>query len=366
MDSTLTPTTPARTTGNNAPASTEWMGSLWAAIEAAMVESLQTPDEDLVGASWGDARSLVTEFALRPAKRIRPMLTVIGHQLATGVSDLSPDALRGGVAVELLHTFLLIHDDVADRAETRRAKPSLHKALGAGRAGDNLAIVLGDHLFARSVEVMLRAGSRFSVEATLSLLQACRFTAAGQLLDLQLVSTPLPKVTLFQALKVAHLKTARYSFIAPLVCGAILGGGSAELKLGLERIGRHAGLAFQLQDDLLGLFGIDATLGKSGAADYCEGKKTFPVVAAFARADARARARLERLWARQDRGPDAIASARLEVERLGGREATERVIARSIRAAERVLDSLPAPEVPRLRLKMLLSHLTHPNHRKCL
>ena len=90
-------------------------------------------------------------------------------------------------------------------------------------------------------------------------------------------------------------------FVAPLVCGAMLGGAPAQLIHVLKRAGRQAGLAYQLRDDLIGLFGDDRLAGKDGGGDYLEGKRTFPVIAAWTRATPEGRAELEALW----RAPDA-------------------------------------------------------------
>jgi geranylgeranyl diphosphate synthase type I len=322
-------------------------------LEAALKGSLELRDERSLDPLWTAARAQVDAYALRPGKRVRPLLSLIGYGLATGSADLGEAAIRTAAALELLHTFLLIHDDVADRAPSRRGGPSLQRVLADGKPGEDLAIVMGDHLFARSMELMLQTGSPHALEAALQVLSACRMTAAGQLLDLQFSRAPLAEVTLFQTLKVANLKTARYGFVAPLVCGAILGGASAELRESLERIGRYAGVAFQLRDDLIGLFGDERASGKSCASDFFEGKRTFPLIAAYTRADDEGRRELERLWDLPHKTETDLHRARFAVEHHGGRRATERVIRRLTRAANRALSTLPAagPALP------LLDHL---------
>lgn len=323
-------------------------------LEAALEAALRLDDERALDPRWSQALAEVRAYALRPAKRVRPALLELGWALAGGRPAAAPGVLRFGVALELLHTFMLVHDDVADRAETRRGGAALHCVLGRGRQGEDLAIVAGDHLFARSVELMLGCGLPAAPVAAQYMMAVCRHTAAGQYLDLQLSSSPLASVTLFQAMKVAQLKTARYGFVAPLVCGALLGGAPSSLKDALERIGRQAGVAFQLRDDLIGLFGDERLTGKSAAGDYLEGKRTFPVIAAWHRADARERLLLEDLWAHPR--PDRVAEARARVERLGGKAATERVVARATRAAQKALRALPEGEA-RAGLDQLLARL---------
>ncbi|MBL8919366.1 MAG: polyprenyl synthetase family protein [Myxococcaceae bacterium] len=313
-------------------------------FERVLADLLVLPDEAGVDPRWSRAMVELRAYALRPAKRVRPTLLVAGWALATrGLSRGVPrEVLEFAAGLELLHTFMLVHDDVADRAATRRGGPTLHRVLASGQGGDDLAIVVGDHVYARAVEVMLGSGLPACAKATQYMMAICRHTAAGQYLDLDLSRTPLAEVTVFQTLKVANLKTARYGFVAPLVAGAMLGGADGALLEQLERVGRQVGLAFQLRDDLIGLFGDDTVAGKAGGGDFVEGKRTFPVIAAWTRADAAGREALEQLWDAQPRDDAALARARALVNAWGGAEATERAIERMTRSARRVLAQLPA------------------------
>lgn len=328
-------------------------------LERRLAAALWLEDERHIDPVWSRALVELRSYALRPAKRVRPTLLAVGWALATGeLAQGVPDGVRQfGAGLELLHTFMLVHDDVADRAPARRGGPSLHRLLGPDKAGEDLAVVLGDHLYARALELMLGSGLPGSAQATRYFLGVCRHTAAGQYLDLELSRAPLSEVSLFQALKVATLKTAKYGFVAPLVAGAMLGGGSPQLIDALERVGRPAGLAFQLEDDLLGLFGDDAVAGKDGGGDYAEGKRTFPVIAAWTRADALGRRRLEALWARADRTGPALAEARHEVQRHGGVAATRRVITRITRQAARAAQALPGDPLAKALLQALVEKL---------
>jgi geranylgeranyl diphosphate synthase type I len=204
---------------------------------------------------------------------------------------------------------------------------------------------------------MLTSGLPSSVKATQYMMAICRHTAAGQYLDLDLGRARLDEVTLFQTLKVAHLKTAKYGFVAPLVAGAMLGGGSPELLEALERVGRQVGMAFQLRDDLIGLFGDDRVAGKDGGGDYVEGKRTFPVIAAWTRADDEGRAQLEALWAQPNKTAAHLEAARKLVKHHGGDQATERVIARMTRGARKSLALLPSANGSRALLDALMARL---------
>lgn len=329
-------------------------------LEEALATTLELEDESGLGPQWAQASAQVREYVLRGGKRFRPALLVMGYRAARGGGELPRGVTDFAAALELLHAFLLVHDDVADRAATRRGGPALHHVMTPeqdARLGEQLAVVAGDHLYSRALEVMLGTGLPASAEATRYLLGICRHTAAGQYLDLTLSRAPLSKVTLFETLRVAQLKTARYGFVAPLVCGAMLGGADASLLDALSRAGRHAGIAFQLRDDLIGLFGDDRVAGKAGAADYFEGKRSFPVIAAWTRADEAGRAELEALWDAPHKDDTSLAQARAALVSSGGRAATERVIDRCARAASRALTALPGPA--RLQLELAFEHLFH-------
>lgn len=330
---------------------------LGADLERALIELLDLPDESEIDPVWTSARERVVDYVLRPGKRVRAALLVAGYTLASN-RPATESVHRFAAALELLHTFMLVHDDVADRAELRRGKRALHHVLGSGRHGESLAVVAGDHLFARAIEAMLESGAPHAADAVTWLLASCRLTAAGQYLDLSLARTPIDEVRPSQILRVAQLKTARYGFVAPLVCGAMLGGGDTSLLRSLERVGRNAGLAYQLRDDLLGLFGDPSRSGKAGDGDFVEGKRTFPLIAAWTRADETGRERLARLWALEEKDGDALALARAEIERWGGRAATERAISRCTRRARRAIATLPAGS-SRTLLDAIVSRLEH-------
>ena len=338
-----------------------WLGHVQSLLEGRLAGLLELPDEQGLDPRWSEALVHAREYALRPAKRLRPALVAIGHGLATGHAEVPDELWTFAAAFEILHTFLLIHDDVADRADRRRGRAALHRLLAEGRLGEDLAIVVGDHLFARAIEAMLSTGLPGSARAVRHYLGICRHTAAGQYLDLDLTRAPLSEVTLFQTLRVAVLKTARYGFVAPLVCGAMLGGAARGLLEALDRAGRQIGLAYQLRDDLLGLFGDAQVAGKSTDGDFVQGKRTFPVVAAYTRAPAAIRAEMDALWA-DPTGPVALARARTLVAAHGGVAATERVIERCTRSARRGLASLPHGGGFRDLLDSLVLTLSH---RRC-
>jgi len=335
------------------PTPEHWLEHVRARIEPVLVDLLAPCVDEVLDPRWERAMRETRLYAARPAKRLRPALLLLAYELA-GRRIEDPRVVRFAAAVELLHTFLLIHDDVADRADTRRGAAALHRVLARGRKGEQLAVVAGDHLFACAVEAMLASGLPHATAATTFYLRVCRQTAVGQYLDLDVTRAPLGAVTLFQTMRIALLKTARYGFVAPLVVGAQLAGAGATTALLLERLGRSLGLAFQLRDDLIGLFGDAACAGKPTDGDFLQRKATFPVVAAYTRAPAAARHELEAIWGSADDDAGACDRVRRFVEEHGGRRATESAVRRASASARRTLARLQAPAEARERLDHLI------------
>ncbi|MBI2034576.1 MAG: polyprenyl synthetase family protein, partial [Candidatus Levybacteria bacterium] len=192
-------------------------------------------------------------------------------------------------AHEIFHTAILAHDDVIDQSATRRGKPSLHKAIGDNHYGVSQAISLGDAGFFLAMKII--AESKFSESVKNKALRiftdSMLDTAVGEMLDVALPKEKNLKEK--DVLKIAMLKTARYSFAAPLTLGAKLNHPEGELDLhlpaSLDRFGINLGIAFQIQDDILGIFGDEKETGKSVQSDISEGKITFLLTHALKHAD---------------------------------------------------------------------------------
>lgn len=305
-------------------------------FEAALEQWLSAEDEARGGLIWKQAQRHVRELALRPAKRLRPKLLQLGYELVSGQTPPA-ELSRFAAGLELLHTFMLIHDDVADRSPLRRGGPALHTTLRAHGPGEDLAVVAGDHLFARALELMLSTQVAGAARATQYYLGICRHTAVGQYLDLSLASRPLSAVSPLEAIRVADLKTAKYSFGAPLACGAMLAGASEREASSLERMGRFAGLAFQFRDDLNGIFGETEAEGKPGEGDLLGAKKTFPLIVAWRRASRTERELLNRLGPALTR--EECARVKEIVLAREGVRLTERAIGRTLNASLRSLQA---------------------------
>ena len=215
----------------------------------------------------------LAHFNAGGGKRVRPILALLGCE---AVGSIPHRALAAGCAIELFQSAALIHDDIADKSELRRGEPCLHISEGTG-----LAINAGDAALVEAFCAILNdkdldAPTRLSVLSTFADMQ--RRTLEGQALDLGWVRDGRWDLTENDYRAMATLKTAHYSCASPLVIGAICGGGTAGQITALESFGLDAGLAFQIQDDLLNLTGNPETQGKDYLSDITEGKRTLPVL----------------------------------------------------------------------------------------
>ena len=215
-------------------------------------------------------------FYATGGKRVRPALVLLATQAVHGDVEA---ALPVACAIEDFQSAALIHDDIADKSEMRRGEPCLYRRLGTG-----LAINVGDAALVHTIGRICH-GNAYDETTRLRLIDALismqERTLEGQALDLGWTQENRWDITPDEYLFMATSKTAYYSAAYPLLCGAIVGGGTAEQRSALEAFGLKAGLAFQLQDDLLNLVGDAKTQGKDFRSDITEGKRTLLVVKAI-------------------------------------------------------------------------------------
>ena len=223
--------------------------------------------------------------ATRGGRGVRPHLLRVAYTSLGGTDEVACAHLAE--AVELLHAAFVVHDDVIDHDDVRRGRPNVSGTFTA-RAGDAGASRAAARGYGRAAGILagdlaLVAATRsFAtvpaepavVDALLELLdRTVALSAAGELRDVRL-ALDVDEPSVADALVVAELKTAAYSFSLPLSAGALLAGAAPHVVTTLDRVGRLVGTAFQLQDDLLGVFGDEATTGKSVLSDLREGKMT--------------------------------------------------------------------------------------------
>ncbi len=302
----------------------------------------------LFGSLWHELDRLAVG-----GKRVRPLLLLHTHRLLGGTDEAS--ALRAGLALELLHTAFLIHDDVLDRDLERRGRPNItgHFATVARQAGrpevqaiawgEANALLAGDLLLTAALrEIALLPVDADTRSRVLDAFDAgIAAAAAGEQADIAF-GLGLHRPDLDSITRMMRQKTASYSFQAPLQIAAILAGAPALHTEVLREIGRALGLVFQMRDDLLGVFGDPTVTGKSTVGDLREGKHTMLI----AHADGSPHwERVSAAWGDPDLDESGAAILRRALERSGARRAVEDLIdAEAGRAARLIAEStLPGP-----------------------
>lgn len=209
-------------------------------------------------------------------KKVRGALTNLGYRLAGGGD--SKAILRASCGIELLHDFLLIHDDIVDNDVTRHGRPTVHQKYSKNRGqrfGVANAIIIGDISAFLGYDLIAQSAfpAERKIEALTRLNDLLLKTAYGEMLDIEFDFKT--KVSWEDILKVRTYKTAYYTFVMPLTVGAVLGNADGKTIEAIEKYGVPVGLAFQLADDILGVFGDPSRTGKSNESDIREGKKTL-------------------------------------------------------------------------------------------
>ncbi|WP_246159374.1 polyprenyl synthetase family protein [Nocardioides antri] len=285
-----------------------------------------------------DASRLVAEgrASVTGGKRFRAAFCAWGFRAAAREEHDERAVLRAAASLELLHASALVHDDLMDASDTRRGRPATHRGFAVlhgeqswpgdpDQYGAAAAILLGDLLLSWSDELLRRCGLPWDrVGPALDVLDLCRSEViAGQFLDVSVQARG--RATVADAMTVLRYKSAKYSIERPLHVGAALAGAGPETLAALTAFGLPLGEAFQLRDDLLGVFGDPATTGKPAGDDLVEGKRTVLVALALDSAPA---ADAERLDAALGTALDEreVAELRGIIDRSGAHAQVETMI----------------------------------------
>jgi len=268
------------------------LGALKIAIDAELKNQFDIAIKEARGNDIfvADCLKYAKEIVLAGGKRIRGALLCQAYFGAGGKEKNK--ILKIAAAIEMVHLFLLVHDDVIDRGNLRHGKKTLHRLLAEKKAaeasieasihyGDSVAIIVGEMLYAIANKTMAESGFKSDILVrTLSSLQSIvATTIIGQSQDLEI--SYKNNATEKKVLSMYENKTARYTIEGPLHLGAILAGCNDQKKLNsLSRYAIPLGIAFQIQDDILGIFGDEKKIGKSAASDIEEGKQSLLVVKA--------------------------------------------------------------------------------------
>ncbi|MFH0755007.1 MAG: polyprenyl synthetase family protein [Candidatus Omnitrophota bacterium] len=233
----------------------------------------------------------IREFSLREGKRIRPILLILSYQGYLPKGKRTPPSLfHASTCIEFLHNFMLIHDDIIDCSNLRRGKPTMHRLLehatpctNQHKLGTDLAIIAGDIVYALAIDAFLsiKENPVRKERALKYFIQTAAFTALGEFVDTLHGVDALKNITEKDVFLNYSLKTARYTFNCPLVTGAILAGAPEREIKHLAEFGLSIGQAFQIQDDIIGIFQTEQEIGKSILSDLEEQKKTLLIVHAF-------------------------------------------------------------------------------------
>ncbi len=207
-------------------------------------------------------------------KRIRGFLVKAGFDLVSPKEN--KDIFKVAAAIEIMHTAILVHDDIIDKSPLRRGQPTVYKTFGGDHYGISQAISVGDAGFFLAVQLVSESSflPELKTEAIRCFVRGMKITTLGELLDVTL-SQKKSKKRESDVISITLLKTAQYTFISPLQIGAILGGAKGEVLTKISDFGKNIGISFQIQDDILGVFGEEKIVGKSVFSDIEEGKNTL-------------------------------------------------------------------------------------------
>ncbi len=265
-------------------------------------------------------------------KKLRPALVILSTE---SVGGRSQDALKTAASMELIHTFSLIHDDIMDKDEMRRGKPSVHTIWG-----EPMAILAGDTLFSKAFETVLETDTtnidpKRVVDALKTVVDSCIKICEGQALDIGFEGKL--DVSEEEYMNMIYKKTAAL-IAAATKAGAILGGGTEEQIEALSEYGRLIGLAFQIQDDYLDVVSYEEDIGKPVGSDIVEGKMTLMVVHALANASKEDKERLISIL--EANNEDLIDDAIGIFNKYGSIEYTRNIALGNVKTAKELLNVL--------------------------
>ena len=270
-------------------------------------------------------------------KRLRPVLVVLASEMVGGNIN---DSLYAAIAVELLHNFTLVHDDIMDQDDLRRGRVTVHK-----KWNESVAILSGDGLLALAYESLLRIRSPqiqlISTYFTQALLEVCE----GQALDSEFENRE--QVGLNEYFLMIEKKTAKL-FAMSCQIGALCGGGSLEEAEKLSGFGGLLGRAFQIQDDLLDITSDEKILGKNFGSDIRQGKKTYLLLHALNNADRNDRARIHEILNFRKAGEAQAQEIQQIFKRSGTIDTAKQEISNALELARESLNSFSESNARRI------------------
>jgi len=309
----------------------------------------------------------LSSLGLSGGKRIRPYIIMLTYQGLT--DDPVESILPIAVSQELLHLAMLIHDDIVDRDSIRYGVPNISGRYEEYYSpflkdpderrhfADGSALIAGDLIISSAYAYVL--GSNLKAEkkslAQRILTDAIFNVTAGQLLDTEATFRPFSDS---DALKISMYKTATYSFIGPLTIAARLAGATAMTIDSLTQLGRYLGIAYQVTDDVLGVFGDETTTGKSASGDLREGKHTYLIEQFYLLADSEQRTKFNALFGKGDLTSQEAEILRTLLIATGARQRAEELAVEYAQKAQQILANIGLKEPQKRALSELIDLCT--------
>ena len=282
-------------------------------------------------------------------KRIRPLLVLLGCDLFDGPTD---DAVWPALGIEVFHNFTLLHDDIMDLAPLRRNQPTVHKKWNS-----NIAILSGDAMFVKSCQLMART-RKDAIPGVLDLfwktaLEVCE----GQQFDMNFETEAV--VSLPKYIRMITLKTA-VLLGCSLQTGAIIAGAREEDAKRIYDFGKHCGIAFQLQDDILDVYGNQEKFGKRRGGDIVSNKKTYLLLKALEIADRYSKeGLLQWLQAGEEKATEKVEAVTAIFDYLNIRTLAEKEMQKHFQKAMAILNELPCSEIKKSQLEQFSQALLY-------
>ena len=305
-------------------------------IESSLKKFVTNESESIsnIGNELAPVTSALSHFILDSGKRLRPLFSYVGY--LGSAKEIRPQIISACASLELVHVCALIHDDLMDGSDTRRGAPSIHKEFERwhrqnGRSGSpqqygaSAAILLGDLALVWAEKALYQSGLKSDqlLRATSIFSELQIELMAGQFLDVHEQSSLTSNID--RSRKIARFKSGKYTIERPLHFGAAISGDSS-LQKPYSNYGIPLGEAFQLRDDILGVFGESKVTGKPTGDDLLEGKRTVLIAKTFELAGAQGALTLTQVFGNRDASPEMIEKCKNLIKDCGALTHVEKMI----------------------------------------
>ncbi len=304
-----------------------------------------SPKDKLIG----EALEKVKKNIMSGGKRLRPAVMYYGY-IGSGGDD-KRKMLKTCISVEIIHAFLLVHDDIMDRDIMRHGEDTInysYEKMGKRffpkedslHFGNSMALIIGDMIAAFGNQVLFNSNFEpdLVIKALSKLQDIVAFTIVGQAKDFYMGYRK--KATMKEVLEIYEYKTARYTFEGPLHLGGILGGASKDILDGFSNFSIPLGMAFQIQDDILGIFGTEKKIGKLVGSDIREGKQTVLLLKAIEKGSLSDRKKIQALIANKNLTSRDIKNFQEIVIRTGSLDFAKNLMQELIQKSQKEINKL--------------------------